>query len=430
MSNKQNKPETPDARDTVEKLERVTVETIETIERVTITGVSTTARIVTEFVQVTADAVIRAQQEFERNQALLDSIEIGPEIDPNMASYYVIDNAVIDNAGDDPTAFPSGLDAAQREELIRLHEVESSMIEELSEEIIISEQSESDLADAVSDTVLEDDTAPEDDTMPMHIQNQEWHQQNEAENADTIQYKPVKILVRKSALAAAKAHAEEDVRNEVGGILLGDYYTTEEGERIALIAGIVRARKARQRPASLNFTPEAWADVWRLIDGDEEYGADEMQWKMMGWYHTHPNFGIFFSGADHTVHDPHFTHPCHVALVIDPCRREYGFFAKANLRTPAAHCHQKQCEALGDTALVTRWIEATDQKLDLPKTEIPAGKLEEEVASTSPEESNAQPENNADNHKVVGDKETNDIEQTIEKNEPESEPAAKSDDAS
>jgi proteasome lid subunit RPN8/RPN11 len=47
---------------------------------------------------------------------------------------------------------------------------------------------------------------------------------------------------------------------------------------------------------------------------------------IVGWYHTHPGFGIFLSGMDQFIHQNFFIQLWHVALVLDPVARRSGFF--------------------------------------------------------------------------------------------------------
>jgi hypothetical protein len=47
---------------------------------------------------------------------------------------------------------------------------------------------------------------------------------------------------------------------------------------------------------------------------------------MVGWYHTHPDWGVFLSGLDMFICDNFFNKPLDVAYVIDPCRGDRGMF--------------------------------------------------------------------------------------------------------
>ena len=47
---------------------------------------------------------------------------------------------------------------------------------------------------------------------------------------------------------------------------------------------------------------------------------------MVGWYHTHPGWGVFLSGMDLFICNNFFNRPLDVALVIDPCAGDRGWF--------------------------------------------------------------------------------------------------------
>ena len=48
--------------------------------------------------------------------------------------------------------------------------------------------------------------------------------------------------------------------------------------------------------------------------------------RIVGWYHTHPGFGIFLSGMDLFIQDNFFNLPWQVAFVYDPTSEEEGLF--------------------------------------------------------------------------------------------------------
>jgi hypothetical protein len=70
----------------------------------------------------------------------------------------------------------------------------------------------------------------------------------------------------------------------------------------------------------MTFTPETWVQVNSVKD--QRY-ADA---KIVGWYHTHPRFGIFLSDMDKFIHKHHFPQPWTTALVVDPVQETEGFF--------------------------------------------------------------------------------------------------------
>ncbi|MFW9882199.1 MAG: Mov34/MPN/PAD-1 family protein [Candidatus Thorarchaeota archaeon] len=49
--------------------------------------------------------------------------------------------------------------------------------------------------------------------------------------------------------------------------------------------------------------------------------------RIVGWWHSHPNFGCFLSRTDLQTQEYFFPEYYQVALVIDPIRDEFKFFA-------------------------------------------------------------------------------------------------------
>lgn len=180
---------------------------------------------------------------------------------------------------------------------------------------------------------------------------------------DRIEQTNVEIFAREKALQKAREHAASDKANEVGGVLLGTF-RQQGGKQQVFVTGIVRALKAVGRSASVNFTPDTWAHIWRKIDTDPDY-QDEQKWKMVGWYHTHPNFGIFLSSMDLSIHHGHFAQPSHVALVIDPVRDDEGFFCWRTDKRETMRCPKDKVNSLNDEQLQTEL-----QVSSLPTAEI------------------------------------------------------------
>lgn len=135
----------------------------------------------------------------------------------------------------------------------------------------------------------------------------------------------LQIVMRNTALEAARRHASEDTTRETGGVLIGKFITEPNGDVTVLVTSILRAHETIRQTSSLTFTPATWARIWQVIDNNPLYSNDQV-WKMVGWYHTHPSFGIFLSSFDLSIHHQFFTDPNHIALVIDPLRRQHGFF--------------------------------------------------------------------------------------------------------
>ena len=117
----------------------------------------------------------------------------------------------------------------------------------------------------------------------------------------------------------ARAHAGEQLENEVGGFLIG--FLTEDGLKVT---HALPAREAVGSAAQLTFPPEAWTSVYAVI---EERNQGE---RLVGWYHSHPGHGVFLSAYDEFIHTQFFPEEGQVAVVIDPQTGDEGVFVTRN----------------------------------------------------------------------------------------------------
>ncbi len=104
--------------------------------------------------------------------------------------------------------------------------------------------------------------------------------------------------------------------HEVGGVLVG----RPGPEGVPTVTGSIAALEARGERASVTFTHEAWASVHEALDRD--FPGEQI----VGWYHSHPGFGIFLSGHDLFIHENFFSGPSQIAYVIDPHAGTEGVF--------------------------------------------------------------------------------------------------------
>ncbi len=133
----------------------------------------------------------------------------------------------------------------------------------------------------------------------------------------------VDILVDEPALRAAQAHALGSLSREVAGVLVGPRPEKQpDGRYVVHIIDSIIAKHTVMHGASVTYTPESWRYV---NDKLMERYPDETA-VIVGWYHTHPGFGIFLSGMDQFIHQNFFTQIWHTALVLDPIAKKSGFF--------------------------------------------------------------------------------------------------------
>ena len=114
------------------------------------------------------------------------------------------------------------------------------------------------------------------------------------------------------------SHVFGSADREVGGVLVG---RTPADGGLPLVTGAIPAISADEQKATLTFTQEAWAHVHQVLES--EFPADE---QIVGWYHSHPSFGIFLSGHDLFIHENFFNGPSQIAVVVDPIGCREGAF--------------------------------------------------------------------------------------------------------
>lgn len=114
-------------------------------------------------------------------------------------------------------------------------------------------------------------------------------------------------------------HAIKNSDREVGGVLLGEQFMVKNSLFVVLEKNI-RGQAMIESTASLKFTQKTWENIYQIQD---EQFPDK---QILGWYHTHPGFGVFLSGYDLYIHKNFFNTPAQIALVLEPLRKDLGFF--------------------------------------------------------------------------------------------------------
>ncbi len=128
------------------------------------------------------------------------------------------------------------------------------------------------------------------------------------------------FLDRKTA-DAIERHALSDTSVELGGILLGkECLDPATGQPFVWITQALEAKHYANTQASFTYTHDSWEEITRERD------RLHPDCDIVGWYHTHPSFGIFLSHHDVFIHQHFFAQPLQVAYVVDPINQSRGFF--------------------------------------------------------------------------------------------------------
>lgn len=129
------------------------------------------------------------------------------------------------------------------------------------------------------------------------------------------------VFLDRATADAIERHALSDTSVELGGILLGTECLDEAtGLPFVLITRSLQAKHYENTQASFTYTHDSWEEITRERD------RLHPDLDIVGWYHTHPDFGIFLSSHDLFLHHNFFSQPLQVAYVVDPIRQTRGFF--------------------------------------------------------------------------------------------------------
>lgn len=160
-------------------------------------------------------------------------------------------------------------------------------------------------------------------------------QEKEVEETDNIQLPmnfltfgeiendDVKVYIKQDVYKALEKLATSDTSKELGSILFGEY-AQELGKTHVIISDYIEAKYTDASASTLTFTHETWDYVHK------EHEKQFPEKKIVGWQHTHPNYGVFLSNYDFFIQENFFNMPFQVAYVIDPIQNIRGFFQWKN----------------------------------------------------------------------------------------------------
>lgn len=129
-----------------------------------------------------------------------------------------------------------------------------------------------------------------------------------------------RVFLTEAAFDRAVARGDRDTTREIGGVLVGELLRDDAGPYLRIDATI-DALHAEEKGAELTFTHATWEHIHKEMD------SRHRDKRVVGWYHTHPGFGVFLSDRDQFIHRSFFNLPFQVAFVYDPKSHDHGMFA-------------------------------------------------------------------------------------------------------
>jgi proteasome lid subunit RPN8/RPN11 len=150
------------------------------------------------------------------------------------------------------------------------------------------------------------------------------------------------VTVDGEVVRQIRQHARSCSKTEVCGVLIG----SEDRNNLAIEACIGGAN-ATQAGTHVTFTQDTWEHIYKTKD------AKYPEHRIVGWYHSHPGFGVFLSDHDTFIHKNFFSSPLQVAWVYDPLSDEEGCFGWVGKRlerlSEIAVTDRKGGEGAGET---------------------------------------------------------------------------------
>ena len=149
-----------------------------------------------------------------------------------------------------------------------------------------------------------------------------------AESAGHAAAPGLQIAITAHAQAAALRHLAGHPE-ECGGLLLGEVFADGDDparSRAVLVTQAVAAEEFASTAISLRMS----SDVWERARG--RLGPLEL---VVGWYHSHPGLGAFFSDTDRRTQRAFFAQAYSVGWVVDPLGGEAAWFVGPGSSPPA-----------------------------------------------------------------------------------------------
>ena len=123
------------------------------------------------------------------------------------------------------------------------------------------------------------------------------------------------LLVDSEVVRQIRQHARSSSKAEVCGVLIG-----QDRDHHIEVAACIEGQNAEEAGAHVTFTQDTWEHIYAVKD--KKYPEE----RIVGWYHSHPGFGVFLSDHDTFIHKNFFSSPGQVAWVFDPHSDEEGCF--------------------------------------------------------------------------------------------------------
>ena len=131
------------------------------------------------------------------------------------------------------------------------------------------------------------------------------------------------VIMARDAYEKMQSHCRSRTDVEVCGILVGRA-NKKKDEWACEIVDVIEGEHASEHGVSVTFTSDTWTHVHAAMESMDE------DLRIVGWFHTHPGFGIFYSSQDDFIQREFFAEPWMPGIVVDPLADHLGVFHTSN----------------------------------------------------------------------------------------------------
>ena len=135
----------------------------------------------------------------------------------------------------------------------------------------------------------------------------------------SVGHPALRVAMESEVARQVRQHGRSSMKAEICGVLIG-----REESGVTIVDARITGENAAQGGAHVTFTQDTWEHIYQVKD--KEYPDA----RIVGWYHSHPGFGVFLSDHDLFIHQNFFSSPQQIAWVYDPHSDEEGCFGWHN----------------------------------------------------------------------------------------------------
>jgi len=180
---------------------------------------------------------------------------------------------------------------------------------------------------------------------------------------------PIRVTFAPKAYAEVVSLVKGNLDAEICGVLAGEFCEDDYGMYV-FVRAVIEGSAAEQGAAHVTYTQETWNEIHQRME------KDYPRYEIVGWYHSHPGFGVAFSDMDLFIQENFFAGRGQIAFVSDPLGGEEAICVNTpggikNVSRFWVDDRRRQCSVKSDAspggsvdgARVTQALESMEQRL-------------------------------------------------------------------